>query len=885
MKLWGKIIPKNPTKHCLRLIMAVIFIFTLTHTSYAQQATDSLKADTLKLSLDSLKKKDTTAGDSVAVRQTLADSLGIKISPDALPDVVTAEAKDSAILNMTDKLFYLYGKAKVNYDDLQLTAGIVSFDNAKNTVTAAPSADSAIAATERPTFTQGQEKFTYDSMQYNFKSKRAIVRNTRTQYGEGHIFSEQVKRNPDQSIYGLHSVYTTCALDTPHFGIYARRIKVIPNRIVASGPANMGIEQVPTPLFFPFGLFPITQGHRSGFVLPTYIISPSMGLGLLNSGYYFSVTPKIDMLLQADIYSKGGWQAVAKSTYKNRYHYEGSFTFNYAYTKIGEVFESGYRQQKDFKVRWTHHSDPKSRPGIGFNASLDAGTSTFNQNQTYDANQIMQNQFQSNISYSKNWQNRPFSLVVAARHSQVTSTRLVQVTLPEINFNVAQFNPLKSKNSVGIKWYDKISVSYTLAATNQTSFYDSSFSLNKLSMNHFNSGILQTVPINASYTVLRFLQMSFNTTYKEYWMTKRMYKYYDAATGMLDTNLYRGFYTARDFNAGVQFNTRIYGLKMFKKGTLAGIRHELRPNAGFTYTPDFAASPFHYGYKTITERNGQPVYLSAYEGNIQGTPGYNQFGKFGSLINFGLDNNLQIKVRNRRDSTGFKNIKLIDNFSITSSYKLSADSFQWNPISMNFANNLFNIINFRANATFDPYNYDKTTGRRYHQTMWQQGHGIARFVGAGANVGATFRSKQKTDAAKKTTGDEVSRLLDYGRYNDYVDFDIPWTFNFSYTLQIDKEYRLLPNSDTVKFSHSAMFGGDINLSPKWKLSVQSGYNFTFKQLTLTQLNIYRDLHCWEMRFSSVPFGRNKNFTFTINVKAAVLQDLKLVRQRNFRDSY
>lgn len=884
MNLWGKIIPKNLSKRRHGIIMAVIFIFTLTNQAFSQQINDTLSVDSMKLPSDSIKISDTAVKDSFATG-SFADSLGIKISPDALDDIVLAEASDSAVLNMTDKKFYLFGHAKINYQDLQLTAGVVNLDNANNTVTAGPSQDS-IESKIRPTFTQGQEKFTYDSMQYNFKSKRAIVRNTRTQYGEGFIHSEQIKRNPDQSIYGLRSVYTTCGLDTPHFGIYAKKIKVIPNRVVASGPANLGIEQVPTPLFFPFGIFPITQGHRSGFVLPTYTVEQNRGLGLLNGGYYFSLTDKVDMLVQANLYSKGSWSTGVISNYENRYRYKGQLAFNYAYSKTGESFEPQATEQKDFKIKWQHQSDAKSRPGISFHAALDAGTATYNQNNTYDVGAILQNQFQSNIGYTKAWQNKPYVLTVAARHSQVTSTRQVQVTLPEINFSVSQFNPLQSKNSVGTHWYDKVTMSYTLAATNQTSFYDSTFSFNTLALNDFQKGVLHSIPINASYNVLRFLNMNFNTTYKEYWMDRRMYKFYNDETDRLDTNLYRGFYTARDFNAGVQFNTRIYGMKMFKRGKLAGIRHVLTPSAGFTYTPDFAAGPFRYGYQTITERNGNPTYLSAYEGNIIGQPGYNQFGRYGSLLNFGIDNNLQIKTRSLKDSTGFKNIRLIDNFRIGSGYNLSADSFNWSAVNMSFATNILNLLNFTAGANFDPYGFDHTTGRRYRETMIDRGGGIARFTNASASLGGSFRSKQKNkeiEKAKEENG-QVNRLMDYGRYNDYVDFNVPWNFNFSYTLQINKDYRVLPNKDTVIFTHTTVFGGEVNVTPKWRLSVRSGYNFSDKQLTITSIDIYRDLHCWEMKLGTIPFGRNKQFNFMINVKASVLQDLKLVRRRDYRDS-
>lgn len=851
--------------------------------------TDTLAADSVAIYADSLALKDTARRDTIA-EKNMEDSLGIRISKNALPSIVTAEAADSAVIDMHNNRFYLYGKAKVNYEDMQLNAGIVSYSQAENIVTAAPSQDSAEAAQGRPSFAQGQEKFTYDSLQYNFKSKRAIVRNTRSQYGEGFVYSEQVKRNPDQSIYGLHNVYTTCALDTPHFGITARKIKVIPGRVVASGPANIAIQNVPTPLFLPFGLFPITQGHRSGFILPTYTIEEVRGLGLLNGGYYLYLNDYVDLAVQSNIYSKGSWSAGFLSNYVNKYHYSGTLNFNYAYNKTGESYDPNGSIQKDFRVQWTHRSDPKSRPGVSFNAAVEAGTSTYNAFNTYSVNQILQNQYTSNIAYTKAWQNKPYSLTIAARHSQNTQTRRVDVTLPEISFFMAQFNPFQRKNSVGTHWYDKITMSYTFNAVNQTSFYDSLFSFDKLALTDFNNGMVHTIPISATYNVLRHLNMSFNVNYKEYWLTRRMYKFYDYQQDRLDTNMYHGFFAARDFNAGINFNTRIYGMKMFKHGKIAGIRHVLIPSAGLNYTPDYAAYPFNYGYQTRLDRNGALQYQSVYEGNVPSIPS-TQFGKFSSLVNFGIDNQLQVKVRTEKDTTGFKNLRLIDNFRIGSAYNLAADSFNWSPISMSFATLLFNVINMTAGANFDPYAFDYEKGIRLKQTMWDAGKGLARFVNATASVGGSFHAKPKTAPTDKAAGktDEFKRTMQFGRYNDYVDFNVPWNLNIDYRIQVNKSQILrateLPGKkDTVTIDHSATFGGDCNLTPRWKLAIRSGYNFTQKQLTLTSIDIYRDLHCWEMRLSTIPFGFNKNFSFTINVKASVLQDLRLIRRRDYRDA-
>ncbi|MBS1783468.1 MAG: hypothetical protein JSS78_10415 [Bacteroidetes bacterium] len=770
---------------------------------------------------------------------------------------------------------------------MKLNAGQITFDQASNTVIAQPTFDSSGTIIKRPNFAQGSEKVSYDSLQYNFKSKRAIIRNARSQYGEGFVYSQQVKRNPDQSIYGWKNVYTTCALDTPHFGIRARKIKVVPNKVIASASANIVIEQVPTPIFLPFGLFPITQRQRSGFQIPTYTFEDRRGLGLTNGGYYFHMNDYVDALLLTNIYTKGSYSVSGVSNYANRYHYSGGLSLSYALNKTGESYEPGSSITKDFMVNWRHQQDPKARPGTNFGATVTVGTSTFYSNNSYNVNQILNNQYTSNINYTKNWQNKPFSLSVAARHNQNTQTHLVDVYLPELNFYVAQFNPFQNKHRIGTpRWYEKISASYNFNMLNQLSFYDSTFSLKTLSLGDFRNGFKHSIPISASYNLLRFINLSFNTTYSEYWLTKKTERFYNDNEGKIDTNTNRGFYTARDFNASMQLSTRIYGLKMFKHGKLMGIRHVLTPNVGFNYTPNFAANPFNYYYQTRLDTSSRLTYLSPYETSVIGVPGLGQYGKFASTVNFGLNNNLQIKVRSKKDSTGAgKNVTLIDGFSINSAYNIAADSFKWSNINMSFRTNILDKFNLSGGAVFDPYATDYNTGRRLPTTMWQQGTGIASLRSANVALSAGFRSKQKNKSpnpAVKTY--EYNSLMKNGGYNNYVDFNIPWSLDIAYTLTLSKRYTSYSHSDTLTLSQNLLFRGDFNLTSRWKITFSSGYDVENHNLTLTSIDIYRDLHCWEMRLGTIPFGPRKSYNFTLNVKASILQDLRLIRRRDYRDA-
>lgn len=902
MSLNGKFILKFPSLCCFTTSIAIIFIFFITNNTYAQTEKDSgfssagVPADSIKIKLDtiganrmspvdSIKKDSLAAASDTSKRRRLEAQLGIKISKDGLPAVVKAEAQDSAIMDMQRNLFYLYGKAKVNYQDMQLNAGQITYAQSSSMVTAAPyEAGKKDSASERQTFTQGKEKFTMDSMQYNFKSKRAIVRNVHSQYGEGYVYSEQVKRNPDQTIYGWHSVYTTCALDTPHFGINAKKIKVIPGKLIISGPCNLTIEGIPTPIFLPFGLFPVSQTQKSGFILPTYTIEEQRGLGLLNGGYYFYLNNNVDLLTQANIYTKGSYALSGLSDYYDLYHYRGSLRFSYAYNKTGEDFEPGASIEKDFMLNWSHQSDAKAVPGQSFNASVQIGTSTFYSNNSYDPNQILQNQYQSNISYSKSWQGTPFALTISALHSQNTETRQVNVTLPDINFHVAQINPFQRKKAIGTHWYDKITASYTLDMLNRTSFYDSTFSLRSLSLTNFQTGVHHTVPISASYTIFRYINMSFSANYNEYWLTNKLYQNYDSLAHKIDSANSYGFYTARDFNMGVTFSTRIYGMKLFKKGKLRGIRHVLTPSVGLSYHPDFGASPFNYYYRTHLDTpflSNNYTYLSPFASSIVGTPPLGRSGQ----VNLGINNNLQIKVKSSKDTvTGYKNVTLIDALGFNVSYNPAADSFQWSLISANFRTNVMDKINISSSASFDPYAIDYNTGRRLPETMEDMGFGLARFSTATLALGTNFHSKPKGGAANPSNSEEYGRIMRNAGYNDYVDFNIPWSFNCSYSLSMNQTYNYVSRRDTLAYSQTVTFSGELQITSRWKTTLSTGYNFDYKQLTLTSIDVYRDLHCWAMHLQAVPFGPRKSFTFTLNVKSAILQDLKLQRRRDYRDA-
>lgn len=877
----GKIILKSVSPTLLPFFMAVFFICFLSFRSQAQNIPDSAKIKDAPVKNDttSAKKDSSTAGSRTALEQ----KLGIRISKDALPGKVVATATDSAVMDMQTNDFRLYGDAKVDYEDKKLSADRIDFNQASNVATAMELKDTATQKGTAPTFTQGNEKFTYDHLQYNFRSQRAIVRNARSQYGEGYVNSRQIKRNSDQSLYGYKNVYTTCALPEPHFGIRANKIKIVPGQAIATGSANIEIEGVPTPLFLPFGYFPVSQSHRSGFLLPGYTIEQRRGIGFTKGGYYFSLNDYVDLQLQADIYTKGSYTGYLNSNYFNKYHYSGNVFASYASNKTGEEFDPLAQIQKDFAFRWTHQKDPKSLPGISFNAFVNIQSGSYYQNNSINANQIVQNQYNSNVSFTKNWDGSPFSLTASATHNQNIVTGEVKMNLPNVTLYMMPRTPFQRKNMVGQpKWYEKITVGYTVNGQNEITFYDSTLNISRIGLSDFRNGVRHSVPITANYNMFRYVTMTFSAAYNEFWNTESTNYRYNNALRQLDTARNRGFYTSRDFNAGVEFNTAIYGMLLFKKGKIRGFRHVIRPNTGISFRPDFALDPFNYYYRTSMDSTGKQSYQSPYSGSIIGGP---RTGKEG-MVKLGVNNRLEMKVRSSKDSTGFKNIVLLDGFDIGTYYNLAVDSFQWQPVTMQARTNILNRFNVSASAEFDPYAYDYLNGRRSTRTAQAAGKGLARLSRMNVSGGATLNSTKASKAAPVVNSgdeDDFSRLMRNNGYAGYVDFNVPWNLGLTYTLSLSRNPSRELMRDTTQIDQAITISGDVNLTSRWKLMVNTGYNIKQKQITMSQINIIRDLHCWEMNLSLIPFGTNKRFDFTLNVKAQVLHDLKLTRRKDYRD--
>lgn len=884
----------------IRAMLSCLVLFTCFFSALGQGTASESTQTIGNPTLDSLSLTDSSRLEkmgSTPVDSLTMDSLstekkeaqwGVKFAEDALPSTVTTSADDSAVLDITNGLFYLYGDAKANYEDVAVQAGKLVFHQKTDLLEAIPLKDTSGKILSEQKFTQGDQQFTFDTLRYNFKSERAIVRNARTQYGEGYVISKQVKRNHDGTIFGWKSIYTTCDLRHPHYGIRANKIKVIPGSLIASGPANLEIESVPTPLFLPFGLFPITEGQKSGFILPSYTMEERRGFGLQRGGYYFAINDHLGLINQFDLFSKGSWAYFGAAQYAKRYHYSGNLAFSYSYTKLGEDFETNSSLNRDFRVNWSHQVDPKAHPGTTFNASVNFGTSTYNQiNGMDNYNNILDNQYSSSVSYSKSWPDKPYSLTMALRHSQSTQSHQVTVSLPEVNFNLGQFTPFQRKEAVGKpRWYEKISLSYSVSEKNNWNFIDSTLRLDNIRFKDFNNGILHTASASASYKVMRYFTLSFNLPYSEYWNTKQAYFLRNPQTNEIDTMSNLGFFATRDFNLSSTLSTRVYGMKMFKnKKRLMGIRHVMTPSLSAVYTPGFAHTPFGYMYETV-DAFGYSTYASPYQlSPIGGPSNPNNSG----TLNFSLANTLQMKVRgNPNDSNEApKNISLIDGLGLNANYNMFADSFNMSMIGLNFRTSLFQKINISASAVLDPYVYKE--GRKTSAYLINNGGKPAAFRSANLTFGFNFRgdsqNREAIDSARQNNN-EIGRLLD-NHLGDYYDFSIPWNLSVNGGMSVLRQTRF-ERSDTTIISPNLTFSGGFSLSERWQMNFNSGLEFLgFKEIKagLTNINISRDLHCWQMSLNLIPFGTYRSFNFTLQVKAAVLQDLKLLRRKTYQDNF
>ncbi|MBL0049160.1 MAG: LPS-assembly protein LptD [Bacteroidetes bacterium] len=797
----------------------------------------------------------------------------VKISKSALKSKVVYSARDSIRLEVELQKVYLYGDAHVTYEDTKLDAEQIILDTKNNFVTAHGIVDSTGKRIGDPKFTDGGQEFSSKGMSYNFETKKGKINEVITKEGEGILHGEQVKRDSSNNFFVRHGKYTTCDLEHPHFYISASKVRVIPNDKIITGPAYLVIADVPTPLMLPFGFFPNKKGQKSGILIPTYGESQSQGFFLTDGGYYFGISDKMNLSVRGDIYSKGTWGAKAQSNYAKRYKYNGAVTLSYANQKFGEKYLDTYTSLQNFRVNWTHSQDPRARPDRRFSASVNAGSSGFGRYQNTTSRQYLQNELNSSINFSKNWIGKPYTFSTSINHNQNTLTKSISIKLPDLNFSVARILPFQNiEAKPGTKWLKTLGFSYNTNLSNQLDTYDSLFFKKGVDMTaRMKNGMHHSIPISTSIKLFKYFNVNPTFNYNENWYLqtiRKSYSYTDAGVGVLKIDTVNKFSATRDYAFSTNLTTTVYGMYQFKRGKLKAMRHVLTPTVGYGYVPGLGKRI--YG---PWGTNGSKSSYTIYDETIFKGPNTNE----SSAINFGLSNNLELKVKSSKDTvSGFKKIGIFDNLSAYSSYNMIADSMKLAPFNLNMRTRLLQNVDLIVNSTLDPYRLD-SMGVRRKEYVWTEKNSLGRITNSNASISFSLKSKDKVATKSEPENTNNPGKIPGTVDDDYVDFSVPWSLNVSYNLAYFKPALEKTITQTLSFY------GDVSITENWKVSINSGFDFNTKKLSYTSVNIHRDLHCWEMHLNLVPLGPRRSYSFELRVKSSVLSDLKIPRKQDWYD--
>lgn len=804
--------------------------------------------------------------DSSTQELTLVETL--EVSPDAIESKVTYQAKDSIRMDLKKKKVYLYGNAEAYYEDITITAEIIVIDIDSNSVSARGVQDTLGKFYGEPVFTQAASKMKAHEIKYNFKTEKGLITEAMTHEGENYIHGEKIYKSADDILYIKHGKYTTCNAVHPHYYFNASKLKIIPDDKIITGPANLVIEGIPTPIGIPFGFFPNSKKSKSGLIIPSFGESGQYGFFLIDGGYYLAISDKLNMKLTGDFYTNGSWATNFTSDYNVRYKYNGGFSLRKSSFKSGLKEAPNYQETDDFFLRWRHNQDPKARPYSSFSANVNFGTSSnFRNDFNSSGTDYLSSTFNSSITYKKSWAGKPFNLTLNGYHTQNTQTKSVTVRLPEVAFNVSRLYPFKRQTMVGKqKFYEKIGISYSLNAKNEITAGDSTFRLNNTEQlfNDMKNGVRHTIPLSTSIKAFKHFTITPAINYSELWYYQTVNKTWDNQTNTLTTDTLNNFKRGYTGNGSINLTTRIYGMYQYRGKMIKALRHVITPSVGWSYIPKNNS-----GLESYTDSSNTEIEYSIFENGIYGTTN----SKFSSLLNLSLINNFEMKVRNRKDSLGEdKKIKLLENLRFSSNFNLAADSLKWAPITFSGRTNLFKTISLNFNGLIDPYAID-SNGTRINSSQYKKSGSVGRLTTASVALSFALRSK-KTNKKQIESDFGTEEELEFIRDNPYafIDFNIPWTLNFSYNARYVKPQF---ESDVIQ---TLNFTGDFSLTQKWKVGFSSGYDFETKDLSYTSVDIYRDLHCWEMRFNWIPFGQRQSYLFTIKVKSALLQDLKMNRR-------
>jgi len=815
---------------------------------------------------------------------------------------ITYEASDTTAISPKDKLIRLYNNAKITYQDMEITSGIIIVDYDKNEIYAGRIKDSLGEYTQLPVFKQGQDEIRPDSLKFNMDTKKAIIFNSRTEEAGLNILSDKTKKENDSVYYMDRAKFTTSAdIDNPEYYFLLRKAKVIPGKKIITGPTNMYIADVPTPIGLPFAYFPISNKRSSGIIFPSFGEQNSRGYFIQNGGYYLPVNDNFDLTLLGDYYTNGSYGFRVENTYLYRYRFRGNLSFRFENLIQSERGFPDYSKSSIYNLRWSHSQDSKSNPNSRFSASVNLGSSKYYQqsiNQMNAAN-FLNNSLSSSVSYSKTFPGEPqVNLSLSATHSQNTNTQTINMTLPTLQGSISRIYPFAPKVGTKKGVIQNINFQYNLRGENRILTTDSLF-FKKEMFESAKTGLQHSIPISTNFKLLKYFSFSTSANFQETWVFKTINKEYDSELQDVVTSENSGFDSFRTYNLSTSLGTTIYGMYNFsEKSKIRAIRHVMRPSISYGISPSF--DKYYDSYEVISADGltTSDVEYSRFEGSIFGLPNKN----YASSIALSLNNNVEAKVVDtENEENDLKKVVILNNLNFSTSYNIAADSLRLTPIRMNGGTQLFkNKMNINFGATLDPYALDENNNR-IDQFQINSGGGLFRLTSANLTFNYAFSSdssEKKSDRnqsaidesmrnggrdddlfgrAMDTSTEEFSRVDDEKKEkkpNNLYNYKIPWSLRMAYAVN----YNNSVGQNEIS-SHSLMFSGDVELSPKWSAGVSSGYDFKNQGITYTQLRFERDLLSWRMNFSWIPFSANKSWNFFIGIKSGMLSDIKYDKRR------
>lgn len=897
-----------------------------------------------KQAKDSIEAKDTLLRDSLGnaiVDTTAMDSLQLAIyhHNKAIDDSIRRDsinrqkagginspvdytANDSLVYDAKTKTAHLYGDATVKYENMDLASEKIYMSMDSSLVHATGVRDTSDTANVKlvgtPVFKMGADEYESDTMAFNFKTKKGLISNVDTKQEDGFLHSQLSKRNDNGDIYLQHGRYTTCDKKHPDFYIALSRAKVRPGKDVVFGPAYLVVADVPLPLAIPYGFFPFSKSYSSGFIMPSYGDESDRGFYLKDGGYYFAVSDKWDLKLLGEIYTKGSWGLSAASNYNKRYKYGGSFFFSYQDTKTGDKGMPDYGRQTSFKIQWSHRQDSKANPFSSLSASVNFATSSYernNLNSLYNPQTLSQTTRTSSVSWSTTFSSIGMTISSTANLSQNMSDSTIQMTMPDLNISISRFYPFKRKHFAGKeRWYEKISMGYTGQMQNSISTKENKFFKSNL-VKDWRNAFQHQIPISGSFTLFNYINVSptFNFTDRMY--TNKVMRSWDNERQEEVADTTYGFYNVYDWNLGLSMSTKVYGFwtpsrKLFGD-KIQAIRHVVTPSVTFSYAPDFGSA--RYGYyetyqRTDADGNVSLVEYSPYQGNIYQAPGK---GKTGNLT-FDLSNNIEMKVKSDKDSTGYKKISIIDELGFNLGYNMAAKEKPWSDLQMRIRLKWWKNYTFNMTAQFATYAYElDKDGKPYvgNHTEWGYGR-FGRFQGTSQNISFTLTPEKlkklfgggdddededtknakdaegvDTDIESNVDDDMIEGQRGAKKKDDkgktetdadgYMPFSMPWSLTFGYGITMRENQQGKFNTKSMrypyKFTQTLNLSGNIRISEGWNISFSSGFDFEQHKMSMTTASLQRDLHCFNMS-CSVVLAPYTSYNFSFRCNAATLTD-------------